>query len=115
MWIFLNSRTSVGYHPTQEGEYQAPEADNAKTCKFGPFFYYMRGLFLLSSIKLSVRTRCTTYVVRLVIDGYKESNLLAVNLFKMLALGWGDGGGQRSGAGENIGTLKVYLSGNLRL
>ena len=27
----------------------------------------------------------------------------------------GDGGGQRSGAGENTGTLKVYLSGNLRL
>lgn len=30
----------------------------------------------------------TYSVLRLVIEGYKESNLLAVNLFKMLALGW---------------------------
>ena len=30
----------------------------------------------------------TYSVVRLVIDVYKESNLLAVNLFKLLALEW---------------------------
>ena len=30
----------------------------------------------------------TYSVVRLVIDVYKESNLLTVNLFKMLALEW---------------------------
>ena len=30
----------------------------------------------------------TYSVIRLVINGYKESNLLAVNLFKILALAW---------------------------
>lgn len=57
----------------------------------------------------------TYSVVRLVIDGDKESNLLAVYLFSNAGARVGDGGGQRSGAGENIGTLKVYLSGSLRL
>ena len=45
MWIFLSSRTSVGHHPTKEGEYQATEPDNANACRFGPFFYYMRVYF----------------------------------------------------------------------